>query len=103
MTKKQIHTNLVGRKVRLTEEASEWPRWHTNNPIWHYDDPADDSTAKFRGDYGHIPGGKDAIAEIVAVHLNSDGVVVAAIQWAADGTLQDDMKVTWLQVIQEEE
>jgi len=102
MSKKQIHTNLVGETVRLTEEVVEWPRWHTNKgPIWRYDDPKDDSTAKFVGDYCNIPGGKNATAEIVAVHLHSDLGVVATIMWNADGTMLADMKVEYLQIIQE--
>jgi len=104
MSKKQIHTNLVGRKVRLTEEVSEWPRWHKNNgPIWKYDDPSDVETGKFVGDYGNIPGGKDAVAEIVAVHVHADLGVVAAIKWDEDGTIIPDMQIKYFQVLPEQE
>lgn len=103
MSKKQIHTNLIGRKVRLTEEASQYPKWHSNHLVlWKWGDTSDPSTAEFQGDYANIPGGKNATAEIVAIYLNPDySGPVASIMWHEDGTILNDISIKSLQVIHE--
>ena len=103
MSKKQIHTNLVGKRVRLTEEISQGARWHSKSCLlWRFADPEDMTTGEFVGDYANTPGGKDATAEVVAVHLNSDGGLVAAIKWEADGTIRVDMPIECFVVISED-
>lgn len=100
MSKKQIHTNLVGRVVRITEEAGQFGMWHANKgPLWEYSDPSDVTTAKFLGDFAKMPGGKNATAEIVTIHLTSDGNLVASLQWSADGTIQIGLHIEYLQVL----
>lgn len=103
MSGKKIQTNLIGRKVRLTDEALEWPRWHTNKgTLWKYEDVNDLSTGVFLGNYGNVPGGKDGTAEIVVVHLDTDNGLVAAIKWEANGEMITDLKIEHLQILPED-
>lgn len=89
--------------VRIFGDAEQHAKWHTNEgALWHYDDPSDVSTAKFLGNFANMPGGQGAIAEVVAVHLNSDGAIVAALQWAEGGTITPDLHVEYLQVLPED-
>lgn len=103
MSGKKIQTNLVGRKVRLTDEALEWPRWHTNRGmLWKYDDPNDLSTGVFLGNYENVPGGRGGVAEIVAVHLDPDNGLLAAIKWEANGEMVSGLKIEYFKLIDEE-
>ena len=100
MSKKQVHTNLVGRKIRLTDEASQHAKWHSNEgPLWNWRDVSDPSTAKFVGNYANLPGGREATGEVIAVHLNRDHDVVAGVQWDADGTITPELRIEYLVVV----
>lgn len=96
----KIHTNLIGRKVCLSEDGKYIGIWHSNEgPLWKWGDINDESTAKFIGNFEKLPGGADAKGEITTIHLNHDKEVIASVQWDADGTFTTDLRIDYLRVL----
>ena len=56
----------------------------------------------FVGDFAKIPGGPDAIAEIVALYLKAeDGEtkIFATVRWIIGGSIKTDVDLEWLTII----
>jgi hypothetical protein len=89
--KRQIHTNLVGRLVCLTEEAKMYPRWHSRGY-------SGSTAAPTKGDFANLPGGEYAIGEIVAAYLE-EGRLVVTVCWKADGSILDGLLISNFRIL----